>query len=135
MDNSLKGLILAAGVIITCIVVGLGFFISREAKNASDSGTNQLSAISSQYDNVEYTMYNGLKVTGSEVANVIKSHASEIQVSVKTKANTEGKTYTSKVVTNVDKSDADYINPSALFLGELVRNTNEEVTEIVFTQQ
>jgi hypothetical protein len=135
MDNSLKGLILAAGVIITCIVVGLGFFISREAKNASDSGTNQLSAMSSQYANVEFAMYDGLKVTGSEVANVIKNHGGRIQVMVKTKANTGGKTYNSTSLSKVNKSDVDYINPSALFLGELVKNVNEEVTEIVFTQQ
>lgn len=135
MDNSLKGLILAAGVIITCIVVGLGFFISREAKNASDTGTNQLSAMSSQFNNVEYTMYNGLKVTGSEVVNVIKSHAGKIQVSVITKANTAGKTYISKDINPYNISDENYINPSALFLGQLIRNSNEEVTEIVFTQQ
>lgn len=135
MDNSLKGLILAAGVIITCIVVGLGFFISREAKNASDSGTNQLSAMSSQYDNVEFVMYDGLKITGSEVVNVIKNHSADIDVTVKTKANSSGKQYNSKSAVLSNKTEVDYINPSGLFLGELIRNTNEEVAEISFTQQ
>ena len=32
MENSLKGLILAAGTIITCVVISLAFYISREAK-------------------------------------------------------------------------------------------------------
>ena len=30
MENSLKGLMLAAGIIITCIIISLGFYIARE---------------------------------------------------------------------------------------------------------
>ena len=32
MENSLKGLMLAAGIIITCIIISLGFYIAREAR-------------------------------------------------------------------------------------------------------
>lgn len=135
MDNSLKGLILAAGVIITCIVVGLGFFISREAKNATDSGTSQLSAMSSQYDNVEFMMYDNLRVTGREVVNVIKKHSADINVVVNTKANNSGITYNASNKRLAEKTSNDYINPSALFLGELIIGANEELKEIVFTQQ
>ncbi len=138
MENSLKGLILAAGVIITCIVVGLGFFISREAKNAADSGTNQLSAMSSQYDNVEFMMYDGLKVTGSEVVNVIKKHAGveDLTITVKTKDSTSTqKAYSSKDAAMPAKESSDYINPSALFLGELERDNNNSLVKIKFTQQ
>lgn len=128
---------MAAGVIITCIVVGLGFFISREAKNVSDKGTNQLSAMNSQYDNVEYMMYDGLRVTGREVVNVIKSHgSSDVGITVKTsKNNTTGIIYTGTNTIPSSKGDANYINQSASFLGEVTRNDNGEVDGIVFTQQ
>ena len=33
MSNGLKGLTLAAGVIITCIVISIAFFVTREAKD------------------------------------------------------------------------------------------------------
>lgn len=137
MENSLKGLILAAGVIITCIVVGLGFFISREAKNVSDKGTNQLSAMNTQYDNVEYMMYDGLRITGSEVVNVIKSHgSSDVNITVKTsKNNTTGTIYDGTNTIPTSKGASDYINQSASFLGEITRNENGEVNGIVFIQQ
>jgi hypothetical protein len=38
MENSLKGLILAAGTIITCVVITLAFYISREAKQTAING-------------------------------------------------------------------------------------------------
>lgn len=137
MENSLKGLILAAGVIITCIVVGLGFFISREAKNVSDKGTNQLLTMNSQYDNVEFMMYDGLRVTGSEVVNVIKNHASnEINVTVKTsKNNSTGIAYQGTEAIPTNKAASDYINQSAPFLGEVTKNGNGEIEKITFTQQ
>ena len=37
MENSLKGLILAAGTIITCVVISLAFYISREAGSRNRS--------------------------------------------------------------------------------------------------
>ena len=77
MDNSLKGLILSAGVVITCIVVGLGFYISREAKNTSNNGISQITAINSEFMDVDKTMYDGTKVSGREVAKVIQKYESE----------------------------------------------------------
>lgn len=137
MDNSLKGLILAAGVIITCIVVGLGFFISRESKNIADNGTNQLSAMSSEYGNVEFMMYDGLQVSGKEVINVIKKHANNLfNIYVSTKANGGSfDVYDKKDEKLPIKATNSYINPSALFLGELRRNANNELIGIQFLQQ
>lgn len=135
MDNSLKGLILAAGVIITCIVVGLGFFISREAKNAANNGTAQLSGMSGEYDNVEMMIYDGLKVPGREVVEVINKHASSsFRVIVMTKANPVGVSY-SGTTSLTEAGDDDYINRSALFLGEISRDENNVFKNIRFTQQ
>ena len=50
MDNSLKGLILAAGTIITCVVISLGFFIAREAKDTASNGANQINKLNSELD-------------------------------------------------------------------------------------
>ena len=41
MENSLKGLILAAGTIITCVVISLGFFISSCSPGAEAWKTRQ----------------------------------------------------------------------------------------------
>ncbi|RGS63463.1 hypothetical protein DWX81_15600 [Roseburia inulinivorans] len=41
MENSLKGLMLAAGIIITCIIISLGFYIAREARDTASEGTGR----------------------------------------------------------------------------------------------
>ena len=71
MSNSLKGLLLAAGVIITCIVVSLGFYISREANAAATNGVSQISRMNKEIAESDKSMYDGLDVTGSEVMNAI----------------------------------------------------------------
>ena len=45
MENSLKGLLLAAGTIITCIIISLGFYIAREAKDTAATGAGQINAL------------------------------------------------------------------------------------------
>ena len=42
MDNALKGLVLAAGVVLTCMILGLGFYIAREAKATASVSANRL---------------------------------------------------------------------------------------------
>jgi len=85
MDNSLKGLILAAGTIITCIVISLGFYISREARDTAASGAGQISKLNAEFNESDKVMYDGLSVSGSEVINVInKFKNGDIAIQVNT---------------------------------------------------
>ena len=85
MENSLKGLILAAGTIITCVVISLGFFISREAKDTAANGANQINRLNAEFLESDKTIYDGATVSGSEVINVIKRFADEkLSIYVKT---------------------------------------------------
>lgn len=77
MENSLKGLILAAGVIITCVVVGLGFYIAREAKDTATNGAGQITMLNSEFSSNDKTIYDGITVSGSEVLNAIKKFKDE----------------------------------------------------------
>lgn len=42
MENSLKALILAAGTVITCVVITLGFYLSKEAQSTASTGQVKL---------------------------------------------------------------------------------------------
>ena len=64
MENSLKGLILAAGTIITCIVIGLGFYIAREARDTASSGAGQINKLNAEFADTSKTMYEGTEVSG-----------------------------------------------------------------------
>jgi hypothetical protein len=135
MDNSLKGLILAAGVIITCVVIGLGFYISREAKNTSNNGANQLSSMNSEYQDMSLSIYDGLSISGREVKEVVKKSATTtFSVIVKTGDGQESK-YTSISTALPALGSVGYINPDARFLGEITKDSNDVLSSITFTQQ
>lgn len=149
MDNSLKGLILAAGVIITCVVVGLGFYISREAKNMSSNGVSQITGMNSEYQDVAKTMYDGLTVSGREVLEVIKKFRDEMEegtfkVTVYTgKAQKTdsgggtvyGKTGSGSITAAAEKGGDQYINPDARFVGKITYDGNDCIDGLEFSQQ
>lgn len=146
MDNSLKGLILAAGVVITCIVVGLGFYISREAKNTSSGGISQITKMNSEYQDVSKTMYDGIKVSGREVLQVVEKYEDEIKdnefsiiIYTGKRSPSIGGIIFNKEYTSTDsvknlKSDF-YINPDGNFLGAITSDQNGVITTLTFVQQ
>jgi hypothetical protein len=148
MDNSLKGLILAAGTIITCIVIGLGFYIAREARDTASSGAGQINKLNAEFNESDKVMYDGLEVSGSEVINLINKYREEdIAIKVKTKKST---VYYGKILTSSDTEigttssasvkDAQkstsiyYINQNAQFTGEVLRDSNNAIIAISFEQ-
>lgn len=148
MDNSLKGLILAAGTIITCVVISLGFFIAREAKDTASNGANQINKLNSEFVESDKVIYDGATVSGSEVVNVIKKFKNEkIGILVKTNKTETFYGYSfdenggdilseanSKHSDAMDSDSAKYVNPYVNFVGRIVRDKNEVITGIVFEQ-
>lgn len=148
MDNSLKGLILAAGTIITCVVISLGFFIAREAKDTASNGANQINKLNAEFVESDKVIYDGATVSGSEVINVIKKFKNE-KLGILVKTN-KSKTYygysfdenggdiigqvNSKNIDPTDSDSVNYVNPYVNFVGRIIRDKNEVITGIVFEQ-
>ena len=149
MENSLKGLMLAAGIIITCIIISLGFYIAREASDTASSGTGQINELQAEFADTSKTMYENTEVSGSEVINVIRKFSDEmIGVKVQTKKNTSYYIYqfidTDGSLKNASTLDyksaqnatsANYINPTGRFLGAVIRDANGTITGLSFVQQ
>lgn len=149
MENSLKGLMLAAGIIITCIIISLGFYIAREASDTASSGTGQINELQAEFADTSKTMYENTEVSGSEVINVIRKFSDEmIGVKVHTKKNTSYYIYqfndadgSLKGPSTLDYKSAqvttnsNYINPTGRFLGAVVRDANGTITGLSFVQQ
>ena len=149
MENSLKGLMLAAGIIITCIIISLGFYIAREASDTASSGTGQINELQAEFSDTSKTMYENTEVSGSEVINVIRKFSDEmIGVKVQTKKNTSYYIYqfndtdgSLKNASSLDYKSAqhvtssNYINPTGRFLGTVVRDANGTITGLSFVQQ
>ena len=149
MENSLKGLMLAAGIIITCIIISLGFYIAREASDTASSGTGQINELQAEFADTSKTMYENTEVSGSEVINVIRKFSDEmIGIKVQTKKNTSYYIYqfsdsdgSLKNASALDyksaqnAASANYINPTGRFLGAVVRDANGTITGLSFVQQ
>ena len=149
MENSLKGLMLAAGIIITCIIISLGFYIAREASDTASSGTGQINELQAEFADTSKTMYENTEVSGSEVINVIRKFSDEmIGIKVQTKKNTSYYIYqfsdadgSLKNASSLDyksaqnAASANYINPTGRFLGAVVRDANGTITGLSFVQQ
>lgn len=155
MENSLKGLLLAAGTIITCIVIGLGFYIAREARDTASRSAGQIAKLNAEFSESDKIMYDNLSVSGTEVINVInKFRNDEIGIIVNTKKaqgtmynrvlsstiNNGSNVYTlggvshSKVKDAQDINNNAYINPTGQFSGQVLRDSNFVIVGLQFTQ-
>lgn len=145
MENSLKGLMLAAGTVITCLVIGLGFYIAREAKDTASIGATQIRKLNAEFSESDKIIYDGLIVSGYEVANVLNKFKMD-NISIKVNTNKTSNEYIKSIsdfrlIENNNsfddiylKTSDKYINPNAQFLGEIIRDENKTIIGIVFTQ-
>lgn len=149
MENSLKGLMLAAGIIITCIIISLGFYIAREAKDTAQSGAGQLQKLQAEFDDSTKTIYDGAIISGSEVRNALRKFQGEkMGILVTTKKNSTyygyqfsaengelGEAAAGDYTKAQTEGTAGYINPNGKFASTLIRDVNGIITGIVFKQQ
>lgn len=148
MENSLKGLLLAAGTVITCVVITLGFYLSSQAQATASTGTSQIGKINSEFADSDKMMYDGKKVSGNEVINAIhKFEGQQIAVKVKNHNCTTCYGYNLdaknemllgengvQYASNMSIDDDMYINPYASFNGNVIRNRNNVIIAIEFEQ-
>ena len=151
MESGLKALLLAAGTVITCIVISLAFYITRGSRDTATSAFSNISKINSEFNESDKVMYDGLSVAGSEVINAInKFKNDEMGIMVVTKKSTNyygyslsasDNTYSLSSKSNASINDAkkvtssSYINQNAQFIGEVLRDSNYTIIGIKFTQQ
>ncbi|MGN1083781.1 MAG: hypothetical protein ACI4QX_02150 [Lachnospiraceae bacterium] len=151
MNNGLKALLIAAGIIITCIVAGLAFQNTREGKAQASSAFAQFNTTMSEYQDLGKSMYDGLLVSGAEVRRLIENSITAkeyVQIKVITGDGTaRGYVYesfdeekkklgkASEALPSDEKGSDGYINSRAVFLGGIVKDENGIIVQIVFEQQ
>lgn len=151
MDSISKAIQVVGGIVLTLLLVSLifsAYSTQQDNANQAITKTNEMNVTLLESD---YTQYDGATISGSEVVNVIKRFKDQdIYVGVCVTA-------TSGVGTSFDyynhdatlgtnnikdlasakvKSNANYITPSAQFLGEVKRDdTTGAIVGITFTRQ
>jgi len=149
---------IAVTILLAAILIGVIFLIARQGKAVTNEKLEGISNTLSDYQDESYAIYAGMEVSGAEVCSVIEKMIEKDEkfcVRVFTKADTAGKDYVMKgtpvVAAGVDsftglngaglltlkddKSETDYINPSAIFKCRVCRNDNGAFIGLVFEQQ
>ncbi|MGN0351686.1 MAG: hypothetical protein ACI4ES_08535 [Roseburia sp.] len=148
MENSLKGLTLAAGIIITCIIISLGFYVAREARDTAANGTGQINKLQAEFSDTSKTMYDGTEVSGSEVLNVIRKYSEDTfgilvhtnkqstyyHYQFDTSTGELGKSVNNSYKNAQDVTNSSYINPTGRFEGSVVKDVNGTIVGLVFNQ-
>lgn len=153
-----KIIIFAATVIIVCVLCAVGFKTANEGKSIANQGSTQFNAMTSEYQDINKSIYDGSTVLGTELVSLIKKTIEKgeyLSIVVKTRANStethynyrhmvdtngnhsisnaSASTFRTEVTTR--KENSDFINPSAQFLGKIYKDANNNVICIEFIQQ
>ncbi len=153
MENALKAILIGAVTVIVLVVISLGFLILRQGQDTAKNAVNKIDNMNSQLAESDYTMYDGLEISGSEVANTIRKFKHDyIAIKVITGRDTTGTWYIHEGTENsgnvivgtekefdlsnaIEPSKPTYINPTGRFTGSVRRDDNGSVSAIIFTQK
>lgn len=151
-------LLLIASVVIALLIIAFCFNTWRTSKATGDKVQGEISNMGVMVDEEQFTNVEGKTVSGNEVVSDIRSWKNNaLCVKVVTKTQASGTYYNFKnyntstgLQSNQKRttqenstliSDAtnslkpNYINPNGQFLTEIVRDNNQTIIAVVFTQQ
>ncbi len=152
MNNVLKFLLLAAGCIIVVVLISLGFNLANKGKADVDTNVEKYNTLSSKYQDIEITMYDGMMVLGSEVKQLIRDYSNDEYLSILVETNmgnksvayvnssslvgaTSGDPKDHHDIATMKKEDKDYINDRGEFIGKVYYDDNDLVACLEFKQQ
>lgn len=145
-------IIIIAVIVLTLLLVTLGFNFYKTGKSTADTAQNELSNFNTTLVESKYTDYEGRTVLGNEVISFLNTNANtEIAIQVVTASGsnkiynyatidmtgdpTDAQTNNTAIAAAKKKGDATYINPNGKFECMLNRDANSTITGIIFTQQ
>lgn len=159
MNNAQSALKVGAGLFLTIALITLVVALFISAQDATKSAQSNFSSIQQELDQTQFTVYDNTTVSGSQVINALRKFQDkgEFGVQVKTGKNTTGAWYFKTVDTTspvgspgygsiignattgtlanaLDESKADYVNPSGKFKAQIVKDNNNVIRGILFSQ-
>ena len=135
MNNGLKALLIAASTIITCMIVTLGFSLAREARQIGNQVTDELEHYKTTISEREIMKYDGTAVYGADIVNLIKTELKHKNAGMSVRI-IRGEMQQS--ISSAEEYETDLsgggVNLSSKYLGKVIRNKNDVITEIQFIE-
>lgn len=82
MDNAQKAIMIGVGLFITIIIIAAVMLITGMGQNLLNKGTDKVAGISASLDMTELEAYDNTKVTGAQVASVVKKYWTDANIVV-----------------------------------------------------
>ena len=127
MENALKALVMAAEIVITCIVVAFGFYAARTAKANAAAGNEAATKMTRRLEENNYIVYDGAVLSGSELLNLLRYELNKMKSGDGSIAYFEVTVNRRNVLTKVEdysrlasRDSTEYISPTRAFKGEAI---------------
>jgi len=148
-DFVYKVLFIVVGVILSGLLIAWLVGTYRDKKSEADSGTQKINSITRSMADFDLTVYDGASIRGESLLELISELNRKgvvVAIGVKTLANEDGVYYNYNyssgnlggivtITPTPQKAAENYITPTANFIGNVIRNQNDEIVCIEFTQQ
>ena len=134
MEQSLKMLVLAAGLIMTLSLISLSMYTFREGKKMAADFNRALTEEVKEQEEYEYTKYEDGNITGGEVISAITALQKKVSITVNNGGNVI--TYRGAFTKEGNKpGNAGYVALSYIYKGSVRRDAKGVINEIVFTKK
>ena len=139
MNHGLKALLLAASTIITCIVVGLGFQMAEEAKRLGNYVVEDMYRYRTAIEEQDIMKYDGVTVYGADVINLMKQELTDTKSGFSIVVSDGGVSHSYEVRGDTENAREpereQYILPAAEYTGEVKRNENGVIIQVIFRKK
>lgn len=139
-DMAVKIFLVVVAVILVGLIIAWTTGVFKDKKSDLDQGTERINSAISSMAEFDLLVYDGGTITGSLLLELIEDKAAGseklegVTISYKTLAEPTA-TPASYPSPAPGKGDNRYINPNGIFKGEVKRDPNNVITEIIFTQK
>jgi hypothetical protein len=143
MSTANKLLLLAACTMITCILVWMGIHLMNIGKDIGQDAMSQMNELNNDIKDSGIMKYDeNDNINGSEIINLMKEKLGDYEDSetapiyIKVVVGTTENTYSNgSLISNVrDFTDERYIPPTAVYKGDVIKNDNDVILGVEFTQ-
>ncbi len=92
MTNVTKGILIAAGVLITCVLISMGIYLTTQGQDAGAAMARDINKVTAAISNNEVNDYVMDEVTGADVVNFIRKFHEDLDIFTlqRTVAGTQG---------------------------------------------
>lgn len=143
VSEAVKFLLMSATLLITCSLIGLGFYVFGNSKRLGSTVTNQIVDLNNELTQSDIMKYDGLEVSGSDVINFIKKYLGDygkeesgpFSIVIEKGSNIDIHKNKEYIHLITDFTNSYYIKPTNKFMGSVEKNENLVIVSVKFSRK